>query len=211
MEDVTIKNSPDDMKEKIQECSVSTYETHRSNQPFAFPKNMHTALIAPSIEESFVNDKGEQLPQSPNIFVAEVKGTFAGYVQLSRFALDTPQTLPLCVISDIFVLPEFRKQGLASQLLNHVKRLAIENRWSNLTATVWAPNQASARLFEKDGFTVQSSCFRFGPIGQAIDLPSAPTQNGSTRSRILPLLKTTALFIVAVQIAVAVGISLSEN
>jgi len=209
LKEVVIKNSPYALKEKILECSVSTYETHRSKQPFAFPKNMHKALIAPSIDESFVEETGEQLAQSPNIFVAEVDGTFAGYVQLSRHALDRQQELPLCVISDIFVLPEFRKQGVASQLLNHVKQLAIENRWSNLTATIWAPNQASARLFEKEGSTVQSRCFRFGPTNQAIDLPAAPKQSRSILSRVLPRLKTAALFIVAVQIAVALGISLS--
>ncbi|MEP2715608.1 GNAT family N-acetyltransferase [Pseudophaeobacter sp.] len=211
MEEVIIKNSPYALKEKILECSVSTYETHRSKQPFGFPKNMHKAMIAPSIDESFVKETGEQLAQSPNIFTAEIKGTFAGYVQLSRYALDPQQKLPLCVISDIFVLPEFRKQGVASQLLNHVKQLAMENRWSNLTATVWAPNQASAHLFEKEGFTVQSRCFRFGPTNQAIDLPPAPKQSESILSRILPRLKTAALFIVAVQIAVAIGISLSGN
>ena len=211
MEHATIRNAAYGMKEQILECSFSTYEAHRTSQPFAFPENMYAALVAPTIEDSFVNDRGAPLPESPNIFVAEVKGTFAGYVQLSRFALDTPQTLPLCVISDIFVLPEFRKQGLASQLLSHVKQLAIENRWSNLTATVWAPNQASARLFEKEGFTIESTCFRFGPTSQAIDLPPAPAQNGGILSRILPFLKTAALYIVALQIAVALGISLSGS
>lgn len=211
MEHATIRNAAYGMKEQILECSLSTYEAHRTSQPFAFPVNMYAALVAPTIEESFVNDRGAPLPESPNIFVAEVKGTFAGYVQLSRFTLDTTQTLPLCVISDIFVLPEFRKQGLASQLLSHVKQLAMDKRCSNLTATVWAPNQASARLFEKEGFTIQSTCFRFGPASQAIDLPPAPAQNGGILSRILPVLKTATLYIVALQIAVALGISLSGN
>lgn len=137
MEHATIRNAAYGMKEQILECSLSTYQAHRTSQPFAFPGNMYAALVAPTIEESFVNDRGAPLPESPNIFVAEVKGTFAGYVQLSRFTLDTTQTLPLCVISDIFVLPEFRKQGLASQLLSHVKQLAMDKRCSNLTATVW--------------------------------------------------------------------------
>ena len=74
-------------------------------------------------------------------------------------------------VLDIHVLREFRQRGIGRALLDHAKGLADELDWDSLTATVWAGNTASKRLFEEFGYTPLNVTYRIGPDRQCQDWP----------------------------------------
>lgn len=162
MPDIRITHAPIGLKDEIWRRKVETFHEHLQRQPFVFPSNYANAFLKPSFEGRFRDKKGRPVQESDNIFVAMVDGRFGGYVELSGGSLPG-FPLPLVSIEDIWISPELRRTGLAKALLEYVKQLGHERDWDNLTATVWAGNEDSARLFRSAGFVTQSETFRFGP------------------------------------------------
>lgn len=54
-------------------------------------------------------------------------------------------------IDDLFVAPEFRGQGIGTQLYREAERRARERGVDNLTLMVWAFNENALRLYQKLG------------------------------------------------------------
>lgn len=78
-------------------------------------------------------------------FVCTVDGRIAGYIELGDF-IDT-----LCV-NRIAVFPEFRKNGIATRLLEKAKQAAAIKEIGELSLEVRASNTAARSLYEKFGF-----------------------------------------------------------
>ena len=55
-------------------------------------------------------------------------------------------------IDDIYVAPEFRRQGIATLLCEEAQRLARERGVSHLTLMVWSFNEDAMKLYKKLGF-----------------------------------------------------------
>lgn len=80
-------------------------------------------------------------------FVAEIDGRVIGYIELGNF-IDT-----LC-INRIEILPEFRKCGIASALMQKARQTACELSIPELSLEVRASNAAARSLYEKHGFVL---------------------------------------------------------
>ncbi len=83
--------------------------------------------------------------QDSAFFVAEVDGQTVGYIG-SYFVLDEGN------ITNVAVMPEFRRKGIARGLIEALKECAEEKELSFLTLEVRASNPARL-LYEKMGFS----------------------------------------------------------
>lgn len=80
-------------------------------------------------------------------FAATVDGRVVGYIELGNF-IDT-----LC-INRVEILPEFRRCGIASALMQRARQTAAELNISELSLEVRASNTAARALYEKHGFSL---------------------------------------------------------
>ena len=86
------------------------------------------------------------------LYVAEIDGRVAGYVSLSSYR--EKEAFRSTVELSIYVSPEFRKQGLASEMMRFILDVARTDERTHLVISVIsATNEPSIRLHEKLGFT----------------------------------------------------------
>jgi len=91
---------------------------------------------------------GTQLRGDGHIFLAALDGdTVAGYIGL-MYVLDEGY------ISNVAVLPAYRRRGVGTALLDELERKAREARLSFLTLEVRASNAAARALYAARGFQV---------------------------------------------------------
>lgn len=55
-------------------------------------------------------------------------------------------------IDDLYVAPEFRRQGIATLLCREAERLAYEKGVQTLSLMVWSFNEKAMALYRKEGF-----------------------------------------------------------
>jgi GNAT superfamily N-acetyltransferase len=80
------------------------------------------------------------------VFVAEVEGSHAGYVALTR-AEDAMR------IDQLFVSPEHEAEGIGRQLLEWAEGYAISERATRLQVVVEAENRRALDFYRGRGFT----------------------------------------------------------
>ncbi|MBQ9765795.1 MAG: ribosomal protein S18-alanine N-acetyltransferase [Lachnospiraceae bacterium] len=79
------------------------------------------------------------------LFVAEVNGEVAGYIDLWC-------VLDEATIANIAVANRFRRQNIATSLMEHVIAYSKDNGISALTLEVRRSNEPAIKLYEKFGF-----------------------------------------------------------
>lgn len=190
---IEIVSAPRSLKSRIEELCQQTFDEHRERQPFAFAENSYDVMIKPLIDQAFRSPEGFPLRHSPVIFAAMQADEMVGYIHISRWASDLGTTAYVN-IDDIHVVKNHRGNGVGEKLLNHVRALADECDWHNLTATIWAGNAASHDLFARCGFAPSNVTMRYGSDRPATDLPPKPKQEYGQIAFIgLLLLLTTVL------------------
>ena len=86
------------------------------------------------------------------LIVAETEGTVAGYASLSPYR--EKEAYRSTVELSIYIHPDFRRQGVASGLMQAILELARQDQGTHMVVSViTSGNAASARLHEKFGFT----------------------------------------------------------
>ena len=93
--------------------------------------------------------------QSGQLFVAEVEGQVAGFgcVWLEREPESYLTSLaPYAYISDLVVLPAYRRQGLGSALLAQAEAFAKEQEARALRINVLARNEGAKGVYHQAGF-----------------------------------------------------------
>jgi ribosomal protein S18 acetylase RimI-like enzyme len=173
--DIRISKAPRDLRDVIWQRKLETYAEHRARQPYAFAVGTPN-FQKPGFDAKFTDASGTPRPHSERMFCAFHGDEFCGYIELGPAYPNIQPPEPRVEIMDIWVDPRFRGQGIGGALLDHVKALRAEAGWDNLTATVWAANGASVRLFQAAGFVAQSSDFRFGIDGQVRDWQITPVK-----------------------------------
>lgn len=87
--------------------------------------------------------------------VATVSGDVAGYVLAREVARPRnlfSEAFHILEIDQLCVAPAFRRRGLASALLDHLRRVAMGRGASQLTVGLWFFNDAAHALYRKHGF-----------------------------------------------------------
>ena len=65
------------------------------------------------------------------------------------------------LIDDIYVVPDYRRKGVAKALFNYVKSLAEKEKYEKIDLTVWNFNKEAQSFYESLGFTEQRRIMEF--------------------------------------------------
>lgn len=135
----------------------STFDAHVARFPFAFEADSFQTFYFPMLQ-SYFEEPNEDYGSTVTVQVAECEGEFAGYVALGP-AMGVGGGLH---VIDLFVPDRFRRQGIATALLDWVKRCADENIFFQVEAVGWAFLDGREDLFKKAGFDLVSMNWRYG-------------------------------------------------
>lgn len=109
-------------------------------------------------EQSFTN------PWSRDTLVWELRNSDVTFVYVMRLDDRTPVAFCVCWmlldelhVNTIAVAPAYRRQGLATRLLQHVLADAVARGVTRATLEVRASNQAALKLYERLGFSVTAT------------------------------------------------------
>jgi ribosomal protein S18 acetylase RimI-like enzyme len=93
------------------------------------------------------------LPKPTHRFLVAIsEGGIVGHSMVSRKL--TPQSEPYGYFFSRYVMPQFRRRGIADALMREALAWFDESEWSFLLAHTHATNAALRSLFEKHGFRV---------------------------------------------------------
>ena len=135
-------------QEQVEQCIIALQDFERALEP----DRVEGATIARRYLLELLDTCQKQFGQ---LFVAEVEGRIAGFVcvWLEREPESYLTNLaPYAYISDLVVLPAYRRHGLGSALLARAAAFAKEQRAPALCINVLARNAAAWALYGKAGF-----------------------------------------------------------
>lgn len=138
------KGTRDDIPE-IKKCLIDSWVNHAKNVSNLLDEDrMRKSDIDGYYKKAFAN------PETSFIFIAEVDGKFAG------FQRSDIQEIPnffkynkILYLDDIYVLPEFREQGIATKLIQESEKKAKELGIKRLQARVYSFNKPTQKLLSK--------------------------------------------------------------
>lgn len=85
------------------------------------------------------------------LYVAEIDGKVAGYTSLSSYR--AKEAYRTTVELSVYISPDFRRQGVASALMEYILKTAREDTTIHtVVSVITSGNVASTRLHEKFGF-----------------------------------------------------------
>ena len=135
--------------DQLRSCVVALQEFERGLEP-ALPKGeeMADAYLAFLLERCSGT--------SGRVFVAEVDQAVVGFVGvLAKVAPEEPDEdqTPYAYISDLVVLPAYRRRAIGRALLDQAEGFARSSGARILRVGVLAKNQTAGRLYRSIGFT----------------------------------------------------------
>lgn len=88
------------------------------------------------------------------LFVAEHTNGIIGLIRMQRKQRDGDGTVPIkyMKLTDLYVQPEHRKQGVASSLIRRAIQYSHQNGLSEVMLKVDEPNRSAHRLYRSLGF-----------------------------------------------------------
>ena len=111
-----------------------------------FEKLEHEAIATPALMEQALF--GER--PAAEVVIAEVDGQPAGFV-LFFTTFSTFVGLPGLYLEDLFVRPAFRKRGIATTLMRHLARTAVERGYGRFEWSVLDWNEPAIRFYRSLG------------------------------------------------------------
>lgn len=119
----------------------------------AISERRYTALLTPVTLESRKKWFQDHQDGRHPIYVYEEDGQVYGWMAVTAYRDGREGFCHTCEIS-YYIDNNRRNTGIASKLLEHVKRVSKESGIKNLMAVIFADNIASRKLVEKFGFNV---------------------------------------------------------
>jgi len=122
--------------------------------------NQYKNLIDEAFDES--NEINEyymydETSSSYEIIVAKINDKIVGSVTMYKLELFTFSFQPAIEIFNVAVLKEYRKQNIAKQLLEYVKKYAKENGYKQICLTCLDDATPAHKLYQSVGMTKASS------------------------------------------------------
>ena len=90
------------------------------------------------------------------IIVAEENGIIMGYLFGVIKPKDATYNYTTARLDALYVLPEFRKKGIATALIEYFKKWAFAKKVQKLEVSVWCNNKEAKQLYEKAHFKTAS-------------------------------------------------------
>ena len=111
-------------------------------------------------EKPVLNRMGERLFNSePVLFIAlrnQVESIPVGFIQLYSMCSST-NAVKTTIVNDLYVLPDYRKNGIALKLIEAAVKFAINNKSALIQLETLQDNLIAQKLFESVGFKSQTS------------------------------------------------------
>jgi ribosomal protein S18 acetylase RimI-like enzyme len=111
-------------------------------------------------EKPVPNRMGERLFNSePILFIAlrnQAESIPVGFIQLYSMYSST-NAVKTTIVNDLYVLPDYRKNGIALKLIEAAVKFAINNKSSLIQLETLQNNLIAQKLFESVGFKSQTS------------------------------------------------------
>jgi len=105
----------------------------------------YETTISETIEVAFSDRK---------VYVALDNEVVVGFatIYIERFTMPLYNSDPLCVIGDMMIYEQYRKQGIGELFLEEAKKMAKEFSIKKLMLNVFAKNQIAYGYFKQQGF-----------------------------------------------------------
>lgn len=105
----------------------------------------YETTISETIEVAFSDSK---------VYVALDNEVVVGYatIYIERFAMPMYNSDPLCVIGDMMIEEQYRRQGIGELFIEEAKKMAKEFSVKKLMLNVFAKNQIAYGYFKQQGF-----------------------------------------------------------
>ena len=111
---------------------------------------LHTVLATPEMFEAAM------FAEAPIVgtLIAEFNGTLAGCAVWHR-SFSTNRGAEVMYLEDLSVLPEFRRRGVARELLKAVARLALEKNYPSVYWLMMDWNKEASALYQSVGAEIE--------------------------------------------------------
>ena len=147
---ITIEEARPEHVEAIVEHWKALMEIHKEMDAEFF-KDTHfwieeyQTTISETIELAFSDRK---------VYVALDNEVVVGYatIYIERFAMPLYNSEPLCVIGDMMIEEQYRKQGIGELFIEEAKTMAIDFSIKKLMLNIFAKNQIAYGYFKQQGF-----------------------------------------------------------
>ena len=105
----------------------------------------YETTISETIEVAFSDRK---------VFVAIDNEVVVGYatIYIERFSMPLYNSEPLCVLGDMMIDEQYRKQGIGALFIKEAKKMAKEFGVKKLMLNVFAKNHIAYEYFKQQGF-----------------------------------------------------------
>ncbi|CAE6901019.1 GNAT family N-acetyltransferase [Vibrio sp. B1FLJ16] len=96
------------------------------------------------------------------VYVAKLEEEIVGFVSGHFCELTSTVSQPVMMgsVDELYVLPEFRKQGVAKKLLDKIESVFVQYGVKQMFVEVWDFNQQALSLYGKQGFGHHIHCLR---------------------------------------------------
>jgi ribosomal protein S18 acetylase RimI-like enzyme len=134
-------------RRRLRSCVVELQDFERALEP-ALPKGeaMADRYLAYMLERC--------AGTAGRIFVAEEDGVVVGFVGvLARVVPEPDEAQAYAYVSDLVVLPAYRRRGIGRALLERAEAYARREGAGTLRVGVLAKNEAAGRLYRSKGFS----------------------------------------------------------
>jgi len=148
MSKIIIRSGKSEDINQIREHLINLWVEHAQNEPTLLEeKEMRNVNV-----DEYYNEALENSDKS-SVFIAEDNGKIVGFLkadveQIDHFFLN-PQIIYL---DDIFVLPEYRRKGIAKTLVKEAEKLAKEKGIKRIQARVYSFNKRMQSFLESQGY-----------------------------------------------------------
>ena len=104
--------------------------------------------------ETTISETIEVAYKERKVFVALDNEVVVGYatIYIERFSMPLYNSEPLCVIGDMMIEEQYRKQGIGELFIEEAKKMAKEFSVKKLMLNVFAKNQIAYGYFKQQGF-----------------------------------------------------------
>lgn len=109
--------------------------------------------------KNFIKDRVKN-KQSLIFYAINNKGKYLGFTQLYPVFSSVNVTKTL-ILNDLYVYCDFRKLGIANELMNKVREYAIENNYSSISLETGKENTKAQSLYEKFGYKKEDNYYSY--------------------------------------------------
>ena len=141
------KGTPDDIP-VIKECLIDSWVEHAKQEPELLDEDRMRASKVEDYYQEIFDD-----PENHFLFVAEKSGEFVGFIRADiREILIFFKHPRILFLDDTYVKPEFRRKGIAKQLLLKAEEIAKELGIKRIQSRVYTYNKPVQDMLTSEGY-----------------------------------------------------------